>query len=673
MKNYYCLILLIIVFFACTKKKPEYRSIAYSEDSLSVYLSKANDFTSYPQKRQDYIRKAADIIADQPNDSIHRVNLFRVANRYFNISNWNAYKETVSQVLEQSEISKDTVSVAKAYTYLGDYYGGQSVSDTAFIYYFKAEKIYLKLNDNFNLAQTRLSKATLQYNESDYLGSEISVFKALSALKGIKENDELYDAYNLLGLVYNELGEYDKAIEFLKKSIVIIDNKTTPVEFQSKATTLNNMGLVYQNLNRNDIAVSYFENGLKHKKELILYRPIIYAMLLDNLAYSRFKLQRDDDIPELFYKSLRLRDSLKLTNGIIITKVHLSEYYQSKKDFIKASQFANEALVTARNSKNHRNMLLPLKQLSIINPKKASIYNKEYIHINDSLQKAERKMGDKFTRIEYETNEIKQENTYLTAQNRNLIYIFGSILILGLFLYIVKAQKAKERTLLHKQEQQRANEEIYNLMISQHNNVELIRRNEKRRVAQELHDGVLGRMFGVRMNLDSLNKIYDESASNQRTSYLAELKNIEQDIRGISHDLSREKSELINNFVAIVNQLFEGQRKMFRTKLFSKIDSAIEWEQMSNAVKINLYRIVQESLQNTNKYAKAENISIEFKKEGQNVFLEIKDDGIGFDTNRAKKGIGLQNMLSRINECNGTFEITSQKGEGTIIRATVPI
>jgi signal transduction histidine kinase len=242
-----------------------------------------------------------------------------------------------------------------------------------------------------------------------------------------------------------------------------------------------------------------------------------------------------------------------------------------------------------------------------------------------------------------------------------------------MFLYIIKAQKAKNRELLYKQEQQKVNEEIYNLMISQQNNVETIRVMEKKRVAQELHDGVLGRMFGVRMNLDSLNKIFDESASHQRISYLTELKNIEQDIREISHDLNREKSELINNFVAIVENLFEDQKKTFKPKLVSSIDSNIKWEAMNNANKINLYRIIQESLQNINKYAQANTIKVEFKKEIDNLFLQISDDGIGFNVNKAKKGIGLQNMLSRINECNGTFEIKSKRGEGTIITVTVPI
>ena len=212
-------------------------------------------------------------------------------------------------------------------------------------------------------------------------------------------------------------------------------------------------------------------------------------------------------------------------------------------------------------------------------------------------------MGEKFTRIEYETDQIKSENTDLLEQNRNLVYLFGGLGILGLFIFTIKTQKAKNRELLFKQEQQKANEDIYNLMISQQNTIETNRIKEKNRVARELHDGVLGRMFGVRMNLDGLNAFQDEDAVVQRTNYLSELKNIEQDIREISHDLNREKSELINNFVAIIDELFEEQKKTYKPKFTSTIDFTIKWELISNSKKINLYRILQESLQNINKYA----------------------------------------------------------------------
>ncbi|MFV8269234.1 ATP-binding protein [Flavobacterium sp. GT2N3] len=671
-KTYYIFLLLLLVFIGCAKKNDAKFIDISLKDSIAVYLSLAKDANLPLKKKQEYNQKAFAIIMDQPNDSMSKVYLFRVANRYYNMNDWKGYKKTVRVVVDNSRSSSDTVNMAKAYTYLGDYYGAQAVSDSAFMYYLKSEKMYQQLDDNYNLARALLNKANLQYNESDFLASEISVFNALRVIKEEKAKDILYESYNILGVIYNELAEYDKAIEYHNKALASIDEKVIPVEFQSKATSLNNMGLVYQNLNMHNQAKNYFQLGLD-QQNLRSQKAFVYAMLLDNFAYSKFKLNEADGLPELFYQSLKLRDSLGLASGIFLNKIHLSEYFASRKDTLKAIQYTNEALELSRKTKNYRNVLGGLKQLAIIEPNKSIIYNKEYIQINDSLQKADRKKGEKFSRIEYETDKIKDENTNLEVQNRNLVYIFSGLAMLGLFTYLIKAQKTKNRELLFKQQQQKANEEIYNLMISQQNTIEGIRIKEKKRVARELHDGVLGRMFGVRINLDSLNKIDDGTAIEKRNNYLTELKSIEQDIREISHDLNREKSELINNFVAIVDNLFEDQKKTFKSKLVSIIDSGIKWELISNSIKINLYRILQEVLQNVNKYATADNIKIELKKEEDRLILIMSDDGTGFNVKKAKKGIGLQNILFRTNECDGVVDIKSKKGEGTRITITVPI
>ncbi|WP_244281811.1 tetratricopeptide repeat-containing sensor histidine kinase [Flavobacterium xueshanense] len=669
MKNFYNILFFFLLFFSCNKKNDVNLDVNPSIDSLSIYFSLANDFNLSQSHRKKFNQKAYAIIIKQPNDSLNRINLFKIANRYYNMDNLKEYKKTVQVILKNSENTKDTINIIKAFTYLGDYYASQGISDTAFIYYFRAEKIYLKDYDGYNVAKTRLNKALLKYNESDFLGSEIEVFKALSAIKGKEANDVIYESYNLLGVINSQLDEHNKSLVFHTKALANIDEKVIPSVFQSRATSLNNIGFVYQNLNKHKEAKLYFKQGLE-QKNLIADKPSLYAMLLDNLAYSEFKLKEWDQLPKLFYQSLKLRDSLRLTAGIITNKIHLSEYFAFKKDTVKAIQFSKEALQTARSSKNYRNALAPLKQLAIIEPQKAAEYTKQYIHINDSLQKAERKMGEKFSRIEYETDKIIDENSDLETKNRNLLFGFSALTMLGLSLFVIKSQKAKNRELLFKQQQQIANEEIYNLMISQQNTIEINRIKEKKRVARELHDGVLGRMFGVRINLDSLNKVVDETAIEKRNNYLTELKNIEQDIREISHDLNREKSELINNFVAIVDNLFEDQKKTYKSKLISNIDSAIKWELVSNSVKINLYRILQEALQNINKYANANTIKIELKKEADHLILKITDDGIGFNVKTAKKGIGLQNILFRAKECDGMFDIKSTKGEGTIITVT---
>ncbi|WP_278034612.1 sensor histidine kinase [Flavobacterium nitratireducens] len=667
----------MFVCFCCNQKKTNnIGDNIVLDDSLSVYFSLANDFNLSNEKRKSYIEKAKDIVNSQKNDSLNRVNLFKIANRYNNLNSWEGYKNTVKTVLENSEKVKDTESIAKAYVYLGDYYRIKSVEDSAFLFYYKAEKMYDKLNNNYLLAKTFLNKADLLFKVGDFISSEKEVFKALRIIKedSNKElvNEIYYNAYNTLGIVYNSLEDYESSIDYQKKALNIIGKLESIGKSQLEAVSYLNLGLVYVNLKSYQEAKDFFVLGIERQK-IYNQDPKVYALLLDNLGYSKFKLNEKDDLPNLFYQSLRIRDSLKVNVEIPINKIHLSEYYASEKNTIKSLKFAKEALLLSREIKAPREILASLKNIATVDSQNSGKYTKEYIAINEELQKEERKIGEKFSRIQYETDQIKGENSDLEAKNRKLVYFFTAIAILGIFIFVIKSQKAKNRELLYKQQQQKANEEIYNLMISQQNTIEANRVQEKKRVAQELHDGVLGRMFGVRMNLEGLNQFNDDLAIAQRLDYLVELKKIEQDVREISHDLNREKSELINNFVAIVDNLFEEQRKTFSAKLFSTIDSTIRWDLAVNSVKINLYRIIQESLQNINKYANATTIHVELKRKENTLVLTITDDGAGFNANLKKKGIGLQNMISRAKECKGEFHVQSKIGEGTTITVRIPL
>jgi signal transduction histidine kinase len=358
---------------------------------------------------------------------------------------------------------------------------------------------------------------------------------------------------------------------------------------------------------------------------------------------------------------------------IVGTNIHLSEYYQKIGDMKLSLKYSTDALRSAKESKIPYNIILALKQASIVDSYNSSAYSEEYLRITDSLQVAERNSKDRFARISLETDEIIQEKDVLEDRNRNLLYVFIFTVILASLLFIVRAQRTRTRELLYKQTQQKANEEIFNLMMSQQAIIDESRSKEKKRLARDLHDGVLGRMFGLRMNLDSLNNKNDEETVNRRLELLNELKTIEQDIREISHDLNREKQELINNFVSLVHNLLEEQQASYQVKLSYSIDNNVNWDKINNSIKINMYRMLQEGLQNINKYANAKNSTVEIKADNEYIYLKIKDDGIGFDVNKKSKGIGVQNMISRTHECQGTIDIKSEKDNGTQIIITIPI
>lgn len=665
--------LLSVLLLGCNDKKTHPPSNT-GADSVKVYLNRIKIPALPLKEKVKYSKRLFAILENQRNDFQFRSNLNQVAEQLYVLKEDQLLKKTLNLILERSIEAKDSFHLARAYNIYGNEYINIGQNDSAYFYLLKSEKLFAKLKDSLNLGKNYIDKAFVQLYENDFSGSELSSIQALTYYKNQNQRQKEYDAYNLIGISSNELKNFDNAINYHKKALAYVDKyeEISSSKTHYRASTLNNLGYVYQNLNNHKEAVRNFQIALNNKV-LSTEAPDIYSAIVDNLAYSKFKLKDYSELPDLFFESLRIREKNGLYSGVIANKIHLSEFYAVLNDTIKSQKFANEALQLAKSTKISGDLLGSLKQLSLVEHKNSSQYSKEYIKISDSLQQEERKAKDKFARIAYETDEIIEQKDKLTEQNRTLLYFFIGTLFLGILLFVIRTQRAKNRELLLKQQQQKINEEIYNLMISQQATIEENRVKEKKRIAQELHDGVLGRLFGARLNLDSLNRFNDEDSVNSRFNYLAELKNIEQDIREISHDLNREKYVLINNFVAIVSNLLEEQSNSFEADLVSSLDESIQWDKVSNAVKINLYRILQESLQNINKYANAKHIAVELKKEDEHILLKITDDGIGFDVNTKKKGIGLQNMQSRVDECEGKFDIKSKKGKGTTTIVSVPI
>jgi signal transduction histidine kinase len=86
-----------------------------------------------------------------------------------------------------------------------------------------------------------------------------------------------------------------------------------------------------------------------------------------------------------------------------------------------------------------------------------------------------------------------------------------------------------------------------------------------------------------------------------------------------------------------------------------------------------LYRVMQELINNTLKYAKAGKIDIQFLIQNKTITLQYKDNGKGFEPEKVKKGVGLNSINSRIQYHKGTMELTSAPGAGTLIIVTMPI
>lgn len=672
-KKFIALILISSIFFiSCIEKKNRLsKNLESDYDSLSFYTEKIHK-ESITQRRE-YINKAFRIAFRLNYNSATRDTLFNLLMLHYGDKNWRDFKHCSSQLLEKAILNKDSSNIGRCYRYIGAYYKNNTEKyDSAFYYYARAEKIYHNYN-KIEYANILLNKGIIQSYGEDYLGAELSLLTGYNILKKSENYEKTYETLNQLSIVYVELRDFDKAKEYGLLALDIAKNRFNK-DSVLIPMSLNNMGYIYQSLNDFDKAIDNYLKALNNK-QLKGIDAELYSNLIDNLAYCKFKINEKKDVLKMFHEALKIRDSLKNYSTVVISKVHLSEYFQKRNNFEEALKFASEAITLARKTKNPSVIVVALKNASQIDTNNVTQYNDEYIKINDSLQIAERNSKDRFARIQLETDELRQEKSVLEERNRNILsYLLGTIVIGG-FLFFIRIQRSRQRELALKQSQQQANEEIYRLIISHQNQLEEGRDLEKKRISKELHDGVLGRLFGLRLNLEGLNNFDDTDAKQTRQEYLNELKVIEQDLREISHELNRENLVLINNFEAIINNHLDQQAKNYKPKLTAHLSDNINWEILPNTTKINLYRILQEALQNINKHAEAKHISVQFVKDAKgNLLFTIEDDGKGYNTNSKRSmGIGLSNIVERVHQCEGKIDIRSQLGKGTKIMITFPL
>ena len=668
-------IIFFITFFlhtSCENKDINVNAQKSNHVEFNGLYTKAKDSNFSTKDRLKINDSAVRLITKEIKKSDLK-NLNDLINIYFELGAWEKYNITSQKLLINSLKYEDSLYSGLAYRYIGNYHYNFKNLDSTFFYYTRSERLFKKLGDKENYAVILLKKGIVQLEISDFLGSDLSLRKAYNLFKNTNEFQKLYATLNTLGSVSVELKEYSRAIFYYNQALKIIKKgKLNNQEYQ-ESNCLNNLGLLYNELKDYKKSIYYYRLALKDES-IIKRNPRLYSIIIDNLAYSKLKSNQLSDLPQLFFKSLEKKDNLEDLNTIIVVNIHLSEYYANIKDTIKSVYYSEKAISYAKKLNIPVYKIAAFKQASNVNKSKSLNYSEYYIKLNDSLQMIERNSKDRFARIELETEEILQQKDSLEQKNRSILNYFIGTIAIGALLFFMRAQRAKSRELLLRQAQQRANEDIYKLIISQQNKLEEGRVLEKTRIAKELHDGVLGRLFGLRLNLDGLNHRDDEAAVNERIRCLEELKIIEQDLREISHELSREKYVLVNNFVAIVNNLLEEQAKINPAKLNALIGENVDWDLLSNTTKINLYRILQECLQNINKYANAKNIKVEFRKDKKgNLALNITDDGDGFEVDKKSRGIGLKNIVTRTHESDGIIEIKSAPGKGTRITITVPL
>lgn len=648
-----------------------------STDSIQFYLDSARQNSLDLSERLIFSEKASRLAHFTNNDAI-----ILKADRYlsymlYNNERYDDYLALNQQNLKIAVKLKDTLAEALITQNLADYYYENEVSDSCYYYSVKGIKLFKYLNRPVKEAQVLRNLADIQETERDYIGSEENAILAIRLLDGVPKTpviyEELWILNNLLAFNAQNLNNLPKAIEYHQKALDVSPKSSYP--YLNKHFSLNNMADVYRVMGEYDKSLELL-NLLLEDKTIIQEDLPFYGMILNNVAYTKY-LGGDfvpSEIENKFREAYHIYDNIENAKSLekAGVTVDMAKYFYGTNQLDSAYKYTSIGMQLSKELQANDRLLETYKLMTfLLEGEESKEYFELFTKLNDSLINNERSARNKFARIAFETDQLKEEKEQ--ANRERLIFLVSSIALLVtlILLYVIITQRAKNKALAFERQQQEANEEIYNLMLAQQDKIKEGRTAEKKRISEELHDGILSRLFGTRFSLDSLNMNKDDDAIKKREQYIQELQSIEQEIRKISHDLN---ADFIgdSSFSDILETLVETQCAVYNLSYSFNMEDSIDWDEVNNKTKIHIYRMLQETMQNVYKHAEASRIQISFELKKNVILLTVVDNGKGFNTNKARKGIGLKNFDSRARNIGGKFEIISAPEKGTKVLISIP-
>lgn len=245
-----------------------------------------------------------------------------------------------------------------------------------------------------------------------------------------------------------------------------------------------------------------------------------------------------------------------------------------------------------------------------------------------------------------------------------MLIVAGAISAIYLIVHNRKEIESLKNTLAQEKEDHQNQKLLMSKLIQ-------IAEETQKRIAIELHDNLGASLNMAKSNVslipDHIKGPITEDLSNILHHTSSTLDEVVYHVRNISRDLQPDVLER-QGLIGAVNDFIQGVLLRRNIEIDLKFNTDIS--HLTPDTELAIYRIIQESVNNTIKYARATHIKIEIELNGDTFWLKISDNGIGFNLAQVENrssGIGLLNMQIRADQVNATLEVSSEIGEGTTI------
>lgn len=599
-------------------------------------------------------------------------------------------KANVEEALRLNDEKSIRVS-AFGYYCLGFYNRKKGRNRSAIKYHNKALEYYVEMEKPERQVLV-LNELGIVYKNLGKYEESIETYRRGIEIAERIESSRLADIYSNLAVVVSHMGKQQQALDYLFKSYELED------DIIGKHIILLNIGTTYKEIGKDSLAMEYYNKSLKMCDDNNL-ATIYRNDILHNIANQLI----DDSSYKKGLKYLhQIAKYEKLENNkrdLAHTYLSLASAYESMKDYTNAINFYNKSIALSLETETNDQLLLAYNMLAKLYESKsiykdALFFQQKHIQLKDSLFNIEQAKNNESLLAEFEAErkekeilllkqekEIQDQQLIVSSYNlkinriiRNVTISVAILCVAGIiFIYLFYKQKLKAEKLIAQKTEEINKKEIYSLIqqqeVSAIKSVIEGRDKERKRIAQELHDGIGGNLASIKLNLGN---IIDRNSDEKLKVIMLNIDDTYKEIREISHNLVSVKMNS-HSFTYIVQKFLDEMLVGNKIKINLNLYPETKLDLLSSEIKIELYRIIQELMSNVIKYSKADVVDLQITRGDEYLSLMFEDNGIGFDTTIATNGIGLKNIHSRIKALNGTCSIESALGQWSLVNIEIPL
>ncbi len=519
--------------------------------------------------------------------------------------------------------------------------------------------------DSLFIADAYLFSGQVYSNLGKFVPAGESYRKAYNYFEALKDYEYMFYAQQGITTMFSMNGFHEKAMIEREKNIEKIESlglmHHLPTEYYNQALDYEKIGNKIKYLEYLFKAKDAIDNSREQNME-ISNEMYVYTELVDYYCESG-QLDAAED-----YLALINQFHDNSMDDLITSSQYLganAKYHYARGEFERALDFAKQKLAKAESLKYEENILASHKLLSNIyfamgNYRQALGHEQAYSELKDYIYNKGVANSLAYYQTLYETEKNEKELVEQKAsiqllekdnQTFKKLMIFGGVALLLLFGVI----------LLYRNQLYFKNKKVLQEKFSQ----ELIvsQEEERMRISKDLHDGLGQRLLVLKNKLFSNG---DDETRNMIDETIEEVRSISRDL----HPFQLQEMGITKALEHTVTQIDENTT-LFISSEIDNIDNIFNQE-----AEVNIYRIVQESLSNILKHAKAEASKVSVKKMANFVVISIKDNGVGFDFSdklQNVKSLGLKTLMERTRFLNGQMKVESKVNNGTTLQFQFPI